>query len=153
MFTQIISWLPLVYLGIVAIPLVIIDLREHRLPNKIVLPFIALAFIANIATNIIQQSWGNLGVGLGLTVAIFILGIIANYFDILGMGDVKMFSGIYLALSVFSPLLALWVIPITIGFGLLGFIVGLLMRKLTLTVPLGPWMLVATAFTLTIVWG
>jgi len=50
---DIVALLPLAYLAVIAIPLIIVDVREHRLPNKMVLPFIALSFITTIVVSLV----------------------------------------------------------------------------------------------------
>ena len=142
---DIISALPLVYLAVATIPLVIIDYREHRLPNKIVLPFAALAFITAITVNVATQSWINLLLAVGLPFVWFIIGILLNYFDVIGMGDVKFITALLLAVGVYSPLIALLIIPLSVLFSLLA-VVYVIMRKAPIgtSVPLGPWLLLST---------
>jgi leader peptidase (prepilin peptidase)/N-methyltransferase len=142
---DIISALPLVYLAVATIPLVVIDYKEHRLPNKIVLPFAALAFITAIVVNVATQSWGNLLLAVGLPFAWFIVGIVLNYFDTIGMGDVKFLTALLLAVGVYSPLIALLIIPLTVLFSIIA-IVYVIMRKVPVgtSVPLGPWLLLST---------
>ena len=43
---QLVALVPALYLLLVAIPLTVIDLREHRLPNRIVLPVFPIALLA-----------------------------------------------------------------------------------------------------------
>jgi leader peptidase (prepilin peptidase)/N-methyltransferase len=142
---DIISALPLVYLAVATIPLVVIDYKEHRLPNKIVLPFAALAFITAIVVNVATQSWGNLLLAVGLPFAWFIVGIVLNYFDTIGMGDVKFLTALLLAVGVYSPLTALLIIPLTLLFAILA-VVSVIMRKVPIgtSVPLGPWLILST---------
>jgi leader peptidase (prepilin peptidase)/N-methyltransferase len=142
---DIISALPLVYLAVASIPLVVIDYKEHRLPNKIVLPFAALAFITAITVNVATQSWINLLLAVGLPFVWFIIGILLNYFDVVGMGDVKFITALLLAVGVYSPLTALLIIPLSVLFSLLA-VVYVIMRKMPIgtSVPLGPWLILST---------
>ena len=143
---DIISALPLVYLAVATIPLVIIDYREHRLPNKIVLPFAALAFITAITVNVANQSWLNLLLAVGLPFVCFILGLVLNYFDWIGMGDVKFITALLLAVGVYSPLIALLIIPLGVVFSFI-HVISLIMRKrvgIGSSVPMGPWLLLST---------
>jgi leader peptidase (prepilin peptidase)/N-methyltransferase len=142
---DIISALPLVYLAVATIPLVLMDIREHRLPNKIVLPFAALAFITAIVVNVANQTWLNLLLAVGLPFAWFIIGILLNYFDVVGMGDVKFLTALLLAVGVYSPLIALLIIPISVLLALIA-VVYVIIRGVPIgtSVPLGPWLLLST---------
>jgi leader peptidase (prepilin peptidase)/N-methyltransferase len=142
---DIISALPLVYLAVATIPLIVIDYKLHRLPNKIVLPFAALAFITAIIVNVATQSWINLLLAVGLPFVWFIIGILLNYFDVVGMGDVKFLTALLLAVGVYSPLIALLIIPLTLLFAMLA-VVYVIMRKMPIgtSVPLGPWLILST---------
>jgi leader peptidase (prepilin peptidase)/N-methyltransferase len=142
---DIISALPLVYLAVVTMPLVLVDLREHRLPNKIVLPFAALAFITAIVVNVATQSWLNLLLAVGLPFLWFIIGTVLNYFGNIGMGDVKFTTALLLAVGVYSPLTALLIIPLTLLFAVIA-VAYVIMRKVPAgtSVPLGPWLILST---------
>ena len=143
---DIISLLPLAYLAVVSVPLILVDMREHRLPNKIVLPFAALSFTTVLAVNIANQDWFNLTLAIGLPLLAFILGIIANYADYIGMGDVKLLTALLLAVGVYSPLTALWIIPLTVLISLVVIIYAVNKQRLSVgsNVPLGPWLLLST---------
>jgi leader peptidase (prepilin peptidase)/N-methyltransferase len=143
---DIISALPLVYLAVVSIPLVVIDYKQHRLPNKIVLPFAALAFITAIVVNVATQSWLNLLLAVGLPLVWFIIGLVLNYFDWIGMGDVKFSTALLLAVGVYSPLIALLILPIAVGFSFLAIIYMIMLRKASIgsSIPLGPWLILST---------
>lgn len=143
---DVISALPLVYLAVATIPLTLIDLREHRLPNKIVLPFTALSLITVIVVNVANQSWLNLLLAVGLPFAWLIIGIVLNYFDVIGMGDVKFLTALLLAVGVYSPLIALLIIPISVLLALIAFVYAIMVKRANIgtSIPLGPWLLVAT---------
>jgi leader peptidase (prepilin peptidase)/N-methyltransferase len=142
---DIISALPLVYLAVATIPLVVIDYKLHRLPNKIVLPFAALAFITAIVVNVATQSWINLLLAVGLPFVWFIIGLVLNYLDVVGMGDVKFVTALLLAVGVYSPIIALLIIPLSVLFSIIS-IVYMAMRKAPIgtSVPLGPWLILST---------
>ena len=143
---DIISLLPLAYLAVVSVPLILVDMREHRLPNKIVLPFAALSFTTVLVVNIANQDWFNLTLAIGLPLLAFILGIVANYADYIGMGDVKLLTALLLAVGVYSPLTALWIIPLTVLISLVVIIYAVNKQRLSVgsNVPLGPWLLLST---------
>jgi len=142
---QLVALVPALYLLLVAIPLTVIDLREHRLPNRLVLPVFPIALTAQGIAIALGADWASLGLALAVSVAIFIAGLLANYFDWLGMGDVKLASAITLVLAFFSP----WLAVLAIGFAfVLAFtvVVFKLARgkaNLGQSIPLGPYMLLS----------
>jgi leader peptidase (prepilin peptidase)/N-methyltransferase len=127
------------YLALFTIPLVVIDLRERRLPNKITLPAIALTFVGIMLTG----DWGRVGVAVICTAALFLLGTGLSFKGWLGMGDVKLLVPIGLTLGWFG-----WEV-LAIGLGLAFFIAGgyvlvrMGMQKITATstIALGPFLL------------
>jgi len=82
------SQLPLFFVSIVLITAAIIDFREHKIPNWITYPFIALSFIWLSRTTI-----------LILIVAIVIWLLTSK---ILGAGDIKLAAGIQIWSSQFN---------------------------------------------------
>lgn len=141
---DIIYYLPLVYLAVVAIPLVVIDLQQHRLPNKIVLPFLLLALVCNVAVNAVNGTWLNLSASLGFPIAVFIIGMVANYYNWLGMGDVKLLTAVMFMASIYSPLLSLWIVPVSLAIGFLVTGIQIVRKKAAESIPLGPWILITT---------
>ena len=104
---------PLLYLAVVTPELVRIDMAEHRLPNRIVLPGLAFAVVGVV---------GSLAVSTRLPVAPLIAGVVSFVVMLLlaavggmGMGDVKLAA--VLGLSSFTASLAvLWpVIAFLVG--------------------------------------
>jgi Flp pilus assembly protein protease CpaA len=75
----------------------------------------------------------------------FVIGLVLNYFDILGMGDVKFLTALLLAVGVYSPLIALLIIPLTLLFAVIA-VVSVIMKKVPIgtSVPLGPWLILST---------
>lgn len=151
----VIALLPMAYFAVMTIPLILVDYVEHRLPNKIVLPSIVLGIIVNIVLNVATQDYWNLLLALGLPFQVFMVGLVANYFNTLGMGDLKLMAALLLALGVYSPLAALLIVPISLGFGFLTFLVSLFTSKPMISVPLGPWLMLTYWIFLTaqLVWG
>jgi leader peptidase (prepilin peptidase)/N-methyltransferase len=127
------------YLALFTIPLVVIDLRERRLPNKITLPAIALTFVGIMLTG----DWGRVGVAVICAAALFLLGTALSFKGWLGMGDVKLLVPIGLTLGWFG-----WEV-LAIGLGLAFFLAGgyvfvrMAMQKITATstIALGPFLL------------
>ena len=127
------------YLALFTIPLVVIDLRERRLPNKITLPAIALTFVVIMLTG----DWGRVGVAVICAAALFLLGTGLSFKGWLGMGDVKLLVPIGLTLGWFG-----WEV-LAIGLGLAFFLAGgyvlvrMALQKITATstIALGPFLL------------
>lgn len=138
--STLIATLPLVYLAVFSIPLIVIDIREHRLPNKIVLPFILIAFIATLTASLVSGEWWRFGLALAVAFGIGFVGLGANYLDFIGMGDIKLFFGSALVVGWFS-----WWLPLVIVVGtlIIGFIavmaVSYRRKQFGNSVPLGPY--------------
>ena len=100
MNTQTLLFIPVAYLIAIAIPLLATDLKEHRLPNKLVLPLFPIWLLTSITYVVLTADWWNaLLMPLLLAIAYLIVGIVANYFDWIGMGDVKLITAMVLSLS------------------------------------------------------
>lgn len=98
------------YLVAVAVPLAVIDIREHRLPNKIVLPLVPITLLGQVIAGLLGADWQRMGTAAIAALLAFAAGLVANRFASLGMGDVKLITGMTLALAwlnPFSPLVAL----------------------------------------------
>ena len=137
--------MPLVYLAVVAIPLITIDIREHRLPNKIILPFILLSLVTDLVASFVGGEWWRLGLALAVAFSIGIVGLVANYFDLIGMGDIKLFFGSALVIGWFSWWLPIVLVIVTLVIGIVATLYVLMFRKDkvgTISVPLGPYAIV-----------
>ena len=127
------------YFAATTIPLIVIDLRERRLPNKITLPGIAISLLGIALT----LDWMKVLIALGASAAIFGVGTLLSLRGFIGMGDVKLMTGLSLLLTWFSPHLLwqslLWTF-VSAGVFVLG---GLLFKKITTrsTIALGPYLL------------
>lgn len=127
------------FLAVFTIPLVVIDLRERRLPNKITLPAIALTLVGVLLT----ADWPRIGVALLCACVLFAAGTALSFKGWLGMGDVKLLVPIGLTLGWFG-----WE-PLVIALGLAFFCAGgfvlvrMAMQKITATstIALGPFLL------------
>jgi len=138
--STLIATVPLVYLLVIATPLITIDLRQHRLPNKFVYPLISLALISNLVSSWISGEWFRFGIAFAVAFGIGILGMVANHFDYLGMGDVKLLFGTSLAIAWFSWWLALVAVVATLICGIVfGFVLVSLMKRKVNALPLGVW--------------
>jgi leader peptidase (prepilin peptidase)/N-methyltransferase len=128
------------YFALTTIPLVIFDLRERRLPNKLTVPGLVLTVLSLALT----LEWGKFFLALGVSATLFVVGLVISMRGWIGMGDVKLFASLSLLLAWFDPTLVwqatLW------AFGIAGtiVIVGYLAKKITTrsTIALGPYLLV-----------
>jgi leader peptidase (prepilin peptidase)/N-methyltransferase len=123
----------------------VIDLREHRLPNRLVLPAFPVALLAQLIATIISADWARQLFALLMALLFAAIGIGANYIDALGMGDVKLATVIALILGYFNP----WLPAIAIGMAfVLAFAVVIVLItlgkvKIGSSIPLGPYLLVS----------
>ena len=97
-----ISLLPISYVIATAIPLLVINRREKRLPNKIVIPLFLLTLLCWLTLAIWQGKWAELGLALLVFLGSFIAGIITNFKGWIGMGDVKYIATLSLIVGWFS---------------------------------------------------
>lgn len=104
-------FLPLLYVAVVTIPLVVIDIRHHRLPNVWVVPGYAVLVVAWVGSTVTRGEvpWVSILCAAGYLGFLFLLA----WFGGMGMGDVKL-AGVVggaagfwgFELSMFSVLLA-----------------------------------------------
>lgn len=66
------------------------DLRVRRIPNALTLP----AMIAGVVWAAIRSGWRAAAVALGITIAVLVIGFLANAVGIFGGGDAKLIAGI-----------------------------------------------------------
>jgi leader peptidase (prepilin peptidase) / N-methyltransferase len=133
------------WLAVATVVLAVIDVREHRLPNRWVLPGYVVLPVAFLVACVVGASWTSLGRALLGGAVLFVSYLLLRMLGQGGMGggDVKLAGVLGIALG--------WV-----GWGALavgaiaGFVLGgvygvilLLSRRATAktAVPFGPWML------------
>lgn len=142
--------LGLLYLFAVAVPLARIDFREHRLPNRLVLPAFPITTVGQLAALVLGMASGSLSEELSrfgqawlCALLTFALGLFVNRFGSLGMGDVKLLAAISLALGWFSGYLVLVAVTLGFGLGVAGILVTALWRKQRMgqSIALGPYLL------------
>jgi leader peptidase (prepilin peptidase)/N-methyltransferase len=138
------AWLGPLYLLAVAWPLARTDIREHRLPNRLTLPLLPVALIGQVLAAGYSGEWSRLGVSLGWAVVAFVVGLGINRIGTLGMGDVKLITGMSLSLGWFSPVAPL--LALCAAFALATLVVLFLFatRKARMgsSIALGPYLLV-----------
>ena len=141
------AWIGPAYLLLMTFPLAFIDVRQRRLPNKIVLPGLAITLVGQVLSVLAGAQWQQLAVAWATAVTVFALAAVANYFGALGMGDVKLMALMTAALSWFGwqhPLIAF---AVTFVLATVGVLVLFVARraKLGSTVALGPYLLAGFA--------
>ncbi|MFM7013736.1 MAG: prepilin peptidase [Actinomycetota bacterium] len=145
-----------IYLLSVAIPLGLIDLREHRLPNKLVLPAIPITLLGQFLAAFLFDRFENLVWALVFSSLAFAIALGINRAGVLGMGDVKLIASIFLALGWFSAWLPVAAVVGTLLSATLGAMVLLATKRISLgaAMPLGPYLLIGFASALTVgVWS
>jgi leader peptidase (prepilin peptidase)/N-methyltransferase len=137
---NIIQALPVAYFGAVAVPLIITDIREHRLPNKLTIPAIPLTAVSWLALAVMGNRWADFAVALGVAVIVFAVGLGVNRMGVLGMGDVKLFTGLALMLAWFMGLWALLLPVAAVVAAVAHIAIGLAVRKFRMggSLALGP---------------
>jgi leader peptidase (prepilin peptidase)/N-methyltransferase len=133
---------PLIGIGFFAattIPLMVIDFRERRLPNKITIPGYLLSLLGLVLT----FEWNRVLTAVAISALLFGVGTLISLKGWIGMGDVKLVSGLSLLLAWFDPTLVwqatLWSFGIATAVVLVGFIA----KKMTArsSIALGPYLL------------
>jgi leader peptidase (prepilin peptidase) / N-methyltransferase len=85
---------------LVGLLLGVVDVREHRLPDRVLLPGAAVAVLLLAGAALVSDRWHDLGRGLLAGLACFTLLLVMALISPsgLGMGDVKLvaFTGLYL---------------------------------------------------------
>ena len=127
------------YLALFTVPLVAIDIRQRRLPNKITLPGIAITLLGIL----LAASWGKAIWALGCALLVFSVGTLLSMRGWIGMGDVKLLVPIALTLGWYGP--DKLVFGLTAAFVIAGVVVLIrwLLKKITAssTIALGPFLL------------
>lgn len=142
-YSSLIASVGLIYLTFVSWPLAVIDIKQHRLPNKLVLPAFPITLLGQLISAVIFQTWQNILIALASAVVMFALTLGINRLGLLGMGDVKLMSAMALGLGWFAlwlPIAAMLFTFLAAGLVALGLLVfGKL--KLGASMALGPYLL------------
>lgn len=134
---------PLIGVGFFAattIPLMVIDFRERRLPNKITVPGIVLSLLGLLLT----FEWSRVLTALAISALLFLIGTLISIRGWIGMGDVKLVTGLSLLLAWFDPALVWQATLWSFGLATAVVLVGFIAKKMTTrsTIALGPYLLV-----------
>ena len=147
-----ISILPLAYVGGAVIPILIADVREARVPNKIVYPMMLLTLLCWLTLAIWQGAWFNLGMAILFFIVGILLGSFLNIkFDALGMGDVKLIATFMMMLGWFSWQVALLFMPVIALSALLYGFFYIMLSKNVSVIRLAPVVFVVFGFSLAVV--
>ena len=144
-----------VYLVAIAYRLSLIDVREHRLPNRLVLPAFPIALAGQLTASAFGGAWLNLLVGLACCLLALLIGLAANRWATLGMGDVKLIGAISLSLGWFNFLAPLVAVVLAFVIACAVVLVMVALRKTTLSssFALGPYLLVGFVLTQILTWS
>jgi leader peptidase (prepilin peptidase)/N-methyltransferase len=132
-----------IYLLVVSWPLAATDLREYRLPNRLVLPSIPISIVGQVLAVALGESAGLMLRAVICALLVFGIGLLANLRGLIGMGDVKLLGVIALALGWFGPLYAALAIGYAFGLAGVGILALVSVGRITWNsrVPLGPYLL------------
>jgi leader peptidase (prepilin peptidase) / N-methyltransferase len=132
-------------LGIAAIPLTVIDIRQHRLPNAIVLPLYPVGLLLFSMQAAASGRWADVHRGvwaMGVALAIY-GGLALLHRSGMGMGDVKLSGvlGLYLGYLGWGQFVVGLVAAFTLG-SIAGLILMAARRAHRASaIPFGPFML------------
>jgi leader peptidase (prepilin peptidase) / N-methyltransferase len=134
---------PLGYLLAVGIPLALIDIREHRLPNRLTISSILITFVGLLAAAFFSGDWGRSLLALAIGLLTFLIGWFLAAKSLIGMGDIKLLVSLNSIGGYFSILLPL--VLMTGGFVLASAVsaIRIFRRRLDLnsSIALGPYLL------------
>ena len=139
--------IPLLALLVAALPLTIIDIREHRLPNQITYTAIAMSLLGTALASHTNSDWGRWLVASGLNLAITAIGVLLFLLRGFGLGDVKLLFAMNQILGYFSPWLVLVSLAIALMSSTVVSLVGILIGRLKWKdrIAFGPFLLLGYA--------
>jgi Flp pilus assembly protein protease CpaA len=109
------------------------------------LPAYPIALLSQLVATMLSMDWARFLFAFLCCISVLVIGIAANYFDVLGMGDVKLAGALALILGYFN--LYLPIVAIGLAFVLaFGVIIVLMFRgkvQIGTSIPLGPYLLLS----------
>jgi Flp pilus assembly protein protease CpaA len=109
------------------------------------LPAYPIALLSQLVATMLSMDWARFLFAFLCCISVLVIGIAANYFDVLGMGDVKLAGALALVLGYFN--LYLPIVAIGMAFVLaFGVIIVLMFRgkvQIGTSIPLGPYLLLS----------
>ncbi len=148
-WTSLVLWLILIIIGV---PLTVIDLTLHRLPDRLTAPLFVVSAIVIVVDAFVGKHFDRLIPSLvgALALPAFYLALLIISRGGMGMGDVKLSAGIGVVSGFFGVKIVLvscfaaYILGSVIGIGLM--LAGKAGRKTA--IPFGPFMLVGQAIAL-----
>ena len=136
-----------VALAVVAIPLTLVDLREHRLPDRLTLPLWGGSAVTALLAD---PDIAFQGMVASAVVVAFFLMAAESPGQPLGYGDVKLGGGLAMQVGWYGIEWALWGVALSIVSGGIWALGALIRRKLSLRddLPFGPWLLMGNLLAL-----
>ncbi|MFM5904211.1 MAG: prepilin peptidase [Microbacteriaceae bacterium] len=131
------------YLTAVAVPLSVIDIKQRRLPNRLVVPGLVITLVCESLAAMLSAQWPRLGSAVLGSMIVFAVSFWLNHLGAMGMGDVKLLTLIALIFGWWSwPALG---IALLAGFGSAVLVTSVQLiwnrSRMTQTIPLGPYLL------------
>ena len=150
-WTSLVLWLILIIIGV---PLTVIDLTLHRLPDRLTAPLFVVSAIVIVVDAFVGKHFDRLIPSLvgSLALPAFYLALLIISRGGMGMGDVKLSAGIGVVSGFFGVRIVLvscfaaYILGSVIGIGLM--LAGKAGRKTA--IPFGPFMLVGQAIALVV---
>jgi Flp pilus assembly protein protease CpaA len=109
------------------------------------LPAYPIALLSQLVATMLSMDWARFLFAFLCALSVLVIGIAANYFDVLGMGDVKLAGALALIFGYFNIYLP--IVAIGIAFVLAFGVILLLLTKgkvsLGTSIPLGPYLLLS----------
>jgi leader peptidase (prepilin peptidase)/N-methyltransferase len=138
------AWLGPMYLLAVAWPLTVTDFRERRLPNRYTLPVFPITLFGQFIAVCGGADGTRLLWSLFACILAFSACLALNRYAGLGMGDVKLISGITYALAWFNPLLPAVAIFVALMCAGIVSLIQVARRKTRMgsSIALGPYLLI-----------
>lgn len=138
--SYLVAVLPAIYLFAVAPFIFVTDVREHRVPNNLVLPAYLITFVCWFGLALAQGAWLKFWLSIIVTLLFLFFGVILNGRGVVGMGDVKLGAVFAFVMAWSNPLIGIWLLPIFMAVAV-ALAVGLSMllpREKIATVVLSP---------------
>jgi leader peptidase (prepilin peptidase) / N-methyltransferase len=144
-----------IYLFAVAWPLSRIDIREHRLPNRLVLPAFPIALVGLAIAAVISSRWLDLALTILAASIAFAVGLLVNRFGSLGMGDVKLIAATTLSIAWFNLLAPIIALVLGLVLASAVILVQLIRGRTNLQseIALGPYLLAGFVSTQILTWS
>jgi leader peptidase (prepilin peptidase) / N-methyltransferase len=95
--------IPLAHIAAIAWPLAITDIRQHRLPNALTLPAVAVTQLTLLVASIVDGAWGRYLSSLIAFALVAAIGLVLAMANSMGMGDTKLLLATTPLLAWHSP--------------------------------------------------